>query len=916
MFTDRIVEGIKEVIAEYKSGAGFELEIHVKDVTKDVFESLVGGLLKSGRKSEVEHTINVVSPDPSGNKPNVSFIRHQTFHDGVRMNETYVQKTRLRNPPIYLEDYLPYTIHLNREAEARQFKSSQHALVRLRSRISFPDDKWRFDITAVRSGKIDEIGPTLKTIVSQMFGRGITPDTYLDSIPHGIVTSYEVEIEYTGSPADLTIEDFDIVKTVFETVSPEYTQELQMKYELLAVSQAIKYSNAGFKSNPTLKRFVNQAEGLTKNVYMGIYPPVGYYLTDKADGVRCVVRGSPASLTVIADRLIQFVGRKTAMNTPVENSKRNNSPLTPTSRIIKNIDDTTIVDGELLCKGDTCIVYVFDVLMFRQETVSEKPFAQRLDYIPGACNALNAQIENMMNMTVSERYNVYSRVVFVPKTFARIEAEALETSFRRVYSAEHPYVIDGLILTSPNDSYHDTRNLKWKDSDHLTIDFAAMRAPVSLIGKKPFIRRPGFELYLLYVGINNDEQQKLGLDDLPETRELFPETFQDRYHPIHFSPSSEPYAYVYFHANGLPEIDRKIVELRRSGVGTDDAKWDFVHLREDRSLTRGYYGNHFKIAETTYQNYINPFPFEELWRPHAGYFTKTASDIYKNPNAYKRFVISALMKNHMSRVKRAIDLASGRGGDLHRYHEVGVQSVLFVDRDSNAIAELIQRKFDLVDSHRKQSKIEFNQRRVGGEYMSTKIHTSVADLTTDYRALAGRFEGFNYHHGGVDAVVCNFAMHYLCDTVDHLRNVIKLANVMLRVGGVFMFTVMDGRRVFDALRDVPKGSSWTLKEGGVVKYEIRRDYAQDRIANVGQMIAVRLPLADELYTEPLCNLEYVNSELKKHGFMAEIDESFTQMLSVFAKVRPDMYERLSPEDLAYIDLHQYVVVRKERDFKA
>jgi hypothetical protein len=928
MLTDKVETSIKEIIQEYLAGNKLELEIHIRGVNKDIFEQTVKGLLKLRLKAEIEHSISTVSGDPSGTKTNTRMIRRQIFHNGEKVADEYIQKTQLRNPPIYIADYLPYSIHLNRETEIRKFTSDQHATVRLRNRISFLDGNWRFDITAVKTGELKDIGPILKTLVVQFFPRNISPELYLSTIPYPLVDSYEIEIEYVGG-RDIKVEDFNVVKKLFSVISPDYSVEIYMKKELTDIAALIKYNHPGFRANPTLKRLANQAVSLTKNDYLQIYPPVGYYLTDKADGVRCLVRGGLHQCSVVADHLIVFSGSGWRPTTPIESPKQPESlrregiSVTPTSRSPKDVKmestDTTIVDGELICSGNTCTCYVFDVLMYRQDDVSGKPFSVRLDYLADAVKHLSEQTARFTNTSISDRYKNFTKINFVAKKFVRIEAENLENSFRQVWEGKHPYEIDGLILTSPSSSYHETTNYKWKPMEKNSIDFVAKHAPKSMLGKRPFIVEPGHDLYLLFVGINTEEQEKLGLDLVENYREIFPEVKSDRYHPIQFSPSSDIYAYVYQHPEKLGDIDGKIVELRREGVGTDSPRWVFIRVREDRKIERNaYYGNHFKVAELAYQNYVNPFPLEELWHPRSGYFTKTASDIYKARNSYMRFVISLLIRNHMSRAHWIIDLMSGRGADLHRYHEVGVKNALFVDKDAAAITELIQRKFDMVDNARKQARIKFNRQKThtGGSHgvdnVSTSVYTMVADLTTPYEEMERRFSQFHFEKGVIDAIICNFGLHYLCDTSEHLRNILKLVSDMLRNNGVFVFTVLNGSRVFELLSKLKKGESWILKEGGVVKYELRRDFSTDRLTNVGQMISVRLPLADELYQEPLCNLDYVLGEAKKVGLALEINESFSQMLPSFEKARLDIYERLSPGDFEYIDLHNYVVVRKTK----
>lgn len=920
MFGDRVESSLNEIITDYKSGNGMELEIHVRNVTKDVFVQLVGGLIGKKYPADIEHSINVVSQEPVGGK-GASMIRKMIFNNGEKVKEEYMQKTRLRNPPLYIQDYLPYTVHLNRETPMRNFKSDQHALVRVRNRISFtePQGKWRFDMTAVKSGEIGDIGNVLKTLRDQMFPRGVTTESYLETLAYNIVDQYEVEVEYVGKAAELSVADFNIIKTLFNIITPDYSHQMQYNDELIALAQLIMKGGQlhAFRSAPSLKRLANQAISLTKNSYLEFYPPVGFYLTDKADGLRCLVKCTDRQCTILADKLVTFNGG--GRKTPIESPLRANTPLTPTSRIVKTAQDASdlmVVDAEFICRDGTCVLYVFDILVNKKEDVSDKPFSARVEMLAEAVQHLNELCLTFTNTTSDDGYSAFTKIEFVGKTFARLMEENLEKSFKTAWNAIHPYKIDGLIMTEPDKSYSDTTNYKWKPMEHNTIDFAVKRAPESMHGKKPYLKVKGKDIYLLFVGIRDDEQQKLGLESLPEYSQIWPEVRGERFYPIQFSPSSDPYAYIYYHDVTLGDIDNKIVELRRVGAGQPDAHWEFGRVREDRKIEKGHsYGNHYKIAETTYQNYIDPFPLEQLWNPGAVYFQKTASDMYKAPNAYKRFVISNLIKNNMENASWIVDLASGRGADLNRYHEVGVRNALFLDRDASAISELIRRKFDIMHSDRKQARLHFAKNKRGGDVSrSTAIHTMVADLTTDFGETLKRMEQFRLNPGIVDAVVCNFALHYLCDSADHLRNVMKLANALLRTNGVFMFTVMDGARVHELLKPLAKGESWTLKEDKAVKYQFVKQY-EGNFANYGQMIDVKLPMTDELYREPLCNVGNVVEVAKKHGFAAEVNDPFTQYMEDFVRVRRDLFERLTPEDKQYIALHQFVILRKQKDIK-
>jgi hypothetical protein len=189
------------------------------------------------------------------------------------------------------------------------------------------------------------------------------------------------------------------------------------------------------------------------------------------------------------------------------------------------------------------------------------------------------------------------------------------------------------------------------------------------------------------------------------------------------------------------------------------------------------------------------------------------------------------------------------------------------------------------------------------------VHTMVADLKTPAQELIAATYQYGLNPGLVDGIVCNFALHYMCDTIEHLRNILSFNARMLKVGGVFIFTVMDGKAVFELLRQVERGQRWEARESDRVKYAISKLYAGTTMTPVGQMISVMLPFTDEMVEEPLCNVDTVISEARKLGFELELNESMASKLDQFARADKTLYSRLSPEDKKYIELFRFVSLR-------
>jgi hypothetical protein len=163
---------------------------------------------------------------------------------------------------------------------------------------------------------------------------------------------------------------------------------------------------------------------------------------------------------------------------------------------------------------------------------------------------------------------------------------------------------------------------------------------------------------------------------------------------------------------------------------------------------------------------------------------------------------------------------------------------------------------------------------------------------------------FNFRANMAQFVVCNFAIHYFCGNSDTIKNFLSLVSSMLKIGGVFMFTTMNGKAVFDLLSGLALGESWKALEGDVVKYEIKKLYAGDTFAKTGQTIAIKLPFSEKLYEEPLASIDMIVSEAKKFDLEVEINSNFSSYAS-----KPNL-PKLNAMDAHYISLHTIVTLRK------
>ena len=183
------------------------------------------------------------------------------------------------------------------------------------------------------------------------------------------------------------------------------------------------------------------------------------------------------------------------------------------------------------------------------------------------------------------------------------------------------------------------------------------------------------------------------------------------------------------------------------------------------------------------------------------------------------------------------------------------------------------------------------------------------DLKTPYEQMIAAVSKFRAYENTVDFINCSFAFHYFCDTVEHLRNIIKFIAQLLKLGAVFTFTVLNGEKVFGVLGSNTEYNFGEI-DGSANKYVIKRMYNGTKLAEVGQTIGIKLPFTDKIYEEPLCNINYVIKEFKTHGFVLDANNSFDVYLSDFQSENRPMYNQLSAIDIAYISMHSVVAVRK------
>jgi SAM-dependent methyltransferase len=845
------------ILQLYKSTDDTELEFRFQIKNKETFKKLICNI--DGEKT-IEQSINFISPGLEINR-----ICQLSFVDGLKQKSIYMSK-KLLDKSIIVDSIIPYKVVLSSEKTIPPFDINLSKIARIKLRLSVRPKKiqgWRIDFTLVKT--VNNIKKNLKIDKNSMLYKIKVEDFENDNAPWDYASSLELEIEHIGKCKNINPSDIEhVTEYLFGVIDPGYKNMFEYQkitHQIASYIVEKKYLNH-FIQKKGIRDLYNRVWELNKSVYFKhVFSKIrDFYLLDKADGIRSLVKIEGNTFSAL-------------------NGKATIIPLKESHKLV------TIFDTEYI--GHSGMYYIFDVLVYNGENLTNTPTSNRIKYINKIAEISegNAIGKNIVSLT--DNYK---------KEIIEMWKSAQESNL---------YEVDGIIFTPKNEHYKNMKSWKWKPLDQMSIDFLVKDIPSNLLGIKPYMQKPGYSILLLFCGIGKQLYDKLRMTPIYEYKKIFPYQNMYKHFPIQFSPSDDPFAYIYYHPDNSKLLKKDIInnvcEFRRIDLESDNPKWDIMKVRTDRKieLDRGdYFGNNFYIAEYTWQNYNNPLNFEDLIISSTeymdrGYFQEEKSKIYKPVTTFNSFVKKKLLEK-FSKSEWLVDLAAGRGQDMFRVSDAYIKNALFLDNDYQALSELISRKHDF-------------QR--GIKRLNTRIYTKVVDLTADNKTTIKSIEQLGISMGTIDIVMCNFAIHYLIGTPENTRNIIHLINALLKPGGHFFFTAFNGEKIFKILS---KTGNWEIREGEVLKYSINKKYKSEKIEPTGQQIEVLLPFSGgKYYTEYLVNFNYVIDEFTKNGFVVEKKGDFEEFLPMFKDMSSSLYKAISKNDIKYLSLHSYGIVRKK-----
>lgn len=860
------------------SSESLELELRFKQIDHDDFLKVVDLLVDEGLAARV--TRSVVFLVRVDDKDAESLIREITFSPEGK-SDSYRRKTNVIDAVHDDSKIVPYKISCCLEREEGAYDISKCSMIRVKVRITFSSEAspWRYDLTVMK--RMDpRSADSLQTVIKKMFSRQIDEKNLSNSLRAFLLDreklyTYEIEAEFVGASgtAATVVDVNDAVIKIVGGINPAYMQEALFREQIIKIADSIGYQ--GQISRYTLKEILPQVVSLSRREYQDIYPPVGWTITEKLDGVRAAIVCNGGPVYVVTSSATQILDR---------------------------CETSFVAEGELVDD----VLYLFDVMLFGSDLVYKYSYTARLEYIPKLIELLgldSVRTKHFVTLSGGDGSDGSTQKT-LKKGFEELEERTLGLP------------TDGIIFVEDNKDYLHTMSYKWKPLKQTTIDFLAKKYEYHF----DVAMRPKHDLYFLFVGINNNMFNAASLKLCPNYSKLFEGLGNRPYFPVQFSPSNCPNAFVYFHPQSEEPIDGKIVEM---GIldpenpcgkpGERVPAWELIRVREDRTRdfeALNYFGNDFRVAELTWNNFLDPLVKANLWDGvGVSYFQEEKASVYRPQVFYLSFIKTQRIRS-IARSDWVVDLACGKGQDLNRYFQNNIRHLVCVDNDKAALAELVKRKFDIiknvVDRRRRYDKVSFHAQ--GGPQV-TVIPADIGDrkLVTD--------EVFNYApKEGVNVVVCNLAVHYFMSSAESMSRFVMLCRDLLRPGGMLILMMMSGERVFDKLKDVAFNESWDIHQNGALKNRIVRKFNEKRLMPAGQKIGVLLPFSrGEPYEEYLVNTKALVNELNKRGFTVEGDAAIpvTSRMYEYESEMPDAYKQLTDEDHEYLSCFVELIAERK-----
>lgn len=730
--------------------------------------------------------------------------------------------------------------------------------------------------------------------------------------------SYELEVEIIDKTQPLP----KILASLTRTLEPllgtfQGSQHLLLESDIQRYKMEFDMLKLRFIAPVTLERRHMRAD-TPHNILSG------YTVTNKADGERCIL----------------FVARDKRLIRTTRSGKITWTGITAT----KDVHIGDVIDGEYL--ADKNLFCIFDVYNFRGKSTQRLPLMTTDDDITK--NPLKSRLGCAHLFVDDLRKNFTAVLSTTPfrietKMFLAGDGAVMEKAIQTLLDTKFEYPIDGLVFTPKSTSVapiSERRNdawlylYKWKPADQNSIDFLVRYKPGEsydpVLQKRVFkgtlyvTRNPGSDVVYPCETITGEYVPPALPPDLQviaETRDGFPSPFQP-------SAPKAPEAHEI-----LLELNERGVPVDREGKRIEDntiiecardintGRWIVMRTRYDKTyqyrvLGEPQFGNGVRTAESIWTNMHMPITEEMLrtlttappddtleddlyYRDALESRERILRDVYAFHNKIKEHLYSSSIKAGDT----LLELAVGRGGDMHKWIKTKPSKVVGIDISKSNLESPKQGAcVRYLRENEKTGKLppalfivaDMTQPLLQQENRYIQILDKQEPATTPYLE---KFVGLTEF----ESISCQFAIHYACESEESFRTFV--GNLTRHGKGVFFGTCMDGQSVYSLLLGK---TGHIFRADSQVFGEFQKEYGDGDgwTEEFGKAITVKLESFEKPMREYLVPFGKVVDILRENGYELENTTLFSDHYAQQSRFT------FSGEHQAFTFLHRSFVFRK------
>ena len=967
---DNVVSKLKSLGFRSTNPSG-QYELRVMNEFRD---SKTGKMKISNVRGEISHLPNIQRYCKTNVPENIVFNRKQWVFQG--------------NKKIESVDHPEFNFRINLKSE--EMLDDDHRLVKI-TRADWNENKkiFRFlkRFTFIRADLELKVDCSIVKMSRRRKGSLIPERTIQESNVFNNQEIYEIEIEMgRGAPKREIIGHLKkaikyVLSGLQQTNFPTSYVEMENEYDNYLKLIHGKKMEKGHRKHPT--DFLGPSSiSLEIDHIMeksGINIRNNYAVTDKADGARKLLFISKTGKIFLID---------TNMNFQFTGCVSTNYPNTiiDGEHVLYNKKGEYV--NKYLCfdlyyiKGANMTVYPLiykDKMLYSSAKIDKNKFRlTELNTLLGDLDIKSVLDGKRVSLEITmKKFNSSKNIFNECNSILSKEADGL-----------FDYDIDGLIFTPIDKSVGSDvlgelleprkktwfRSFKWKPKEFNTIDFlvttqktddgfdfignifesgANMESVESITKYKILVLRVGYD------------EVKHGLmnpfEDVVQNRIPKKTSRKDRYTPRPFQPPGDPKAYICHcnveaDSNGDFQLfiedksdifeDGTIVEFKYDPGKKKSWKWIPIRVRHDKTseYRKGLknYGNAYHVALSVWRSIHNPVTKEMITEGKSIPTQLADTDVYYNSSNdtqtkalrdfHNRCVKRKLIETVCKKGDTLIDLAVGKGGDLHKWRGVELKFVFGIDisrdnienRKDGVCARYLYMKMkepNIMDALFVQGN-STKHVRSGDACFTDKGKNITKAIFGEGKKDAKKIgENAFMHYGigthGFDVVSCQFAIHYFFENDKTLDVFLKNVSECCKNGGYFIGTSYDGKKIFRELKECDKGQSISGYTGSHKIWEIIKQYGDDEIKNTGLAIDVYQESINAYWREYLVDYDFLTEKFVEYGFTpaSDIDIAAIGNFNLLYDTIEDMKnigqaKNMTPSEKKISFLNKYFIYKK------